>query len=274
MLPATTRAIGSQNQSPGADVERFTGAPPVAGSLTQACHQRASSTTNVGDGARCARVLGAQWRGPPSLRKEVRFPGSRPSTENPCASGFGAGGRARSSADAGPGDGVEAGCEKGLGARSGPRKFSFSLWRTGAPATARRNLSRPPPRRLRCCQPPAFGPESCSSDARMSKVLSLLRSHRRWLLLLAPLALAWTVFVAVAFWRSTLTRSGADAAGARPGGAVRRRAAGSSRIRRTNGSASGRSGSSPSASSRRRWRSRTAASGSIPASIRSPSRAP
>jgi penicillin-binding protein 1C len=36
-------------------------------------------------------------------------------------------------------------------------------------------------------------------------VLSLLRSHRRWLLLVAPLALAWTGFVGVAFWRSTLS---------------------------------------------------------------------
>ena len=33
---------------------------------------------------------------------------------------------------------------------------------------------------------------------------SLLRSDRRWWLLLPPLVLVWTAFVAVAFWRSTL----------------------------------------------------------------------
>ncbi len=32
---------------------------------------------------------------------------------------------------------------------------------------------------------------------------SFLRSHRRWLLALSPIVLAWTAFVAVAFWRST-----------------------------------------------------------------------
>ena len=39
----------------------------------------------------------------------------------------------------------------------------------------------------------------------MSPVLSLLRSHRRWLLFVALVALPWTAFLAVAFWRSTLT---------------------------------------------------------------------
>jgi penicillin-binding protein 1C len=37
----------------------------------------------------------------------------------------------------------------------------------------------------------------------MGLVHSFLRSHRRWLLALSPLAVAWTAFVAVAFWRST-----------------------------------------------------------------------
>ena len=36
-------------------------------------------------------------------------------------------------------------------------------------------------------------------------MLSLLRSHRRWWLLLSPVVLGWSVFVAIAFWRSTLT---------------------------------------------------------------------
>lgn len=34
---------------------------------------------------------------------------------------------------------------------------------------------------------------------------SFLRSHRRWLAALSPLALAWAAFVAVALWRSTFT---------------------------------------------------------------------
>jgi len=36
-------------------------------------------------------------------------------------------------------------------------------------------------------------------------VRAFLRSHRRWWLLLSPLVLGWTAFVAIAFWRSTLT---------------------------------------------------------------------
>jgi len=39
----------------------------------------------------------------------------------------------------------------------------------------------------------------------MIVVRAFLRSHRRWWLLLSPLVLGWTAFVAIAFWRSTLT---------------------------------------------------------------------